>query len=500
MRTALLALLSLLPLASAQTGPEVPQMAHYDAFFQDLIDDFDLAGAAVAVSQHGRLVYARGFGLADVAADEPVRPTSRFRLASLSKPITAVAVMRLVEDGLLDLDQPAFALLPDLPPRDGLSDAAGLGQITVRHLLLHAGGWDRDGTGYDPMFDNAQIAQAMGVDRPASADDVVRYMRSRPLDFTPGARYAYSNFGYAVLGRIVERVSGQSYEAYTQSVLAEAGITSMEIGGSLEEDRLPGEVSYHPQTELTPSVFGGGDVPWPYGGFYLESMDSHGGWVGSAVDLLKFTTAIDGQASRPDVLTAASLDAISERPDVSTWNGSSYWYGLGFLANGNDNWWHSGSLPGGESSMVRSTYRGLHWAVLWNTRSAFANTNALFAAVDNGMWELHFATPTFPSHDLFDAAVSADGPVEAGAALAVQVAPNPATARSTVLLQLPHAGTVRAEVFDTLGRRVGTVHDGALPGGAHRLPLAGLDLPAGLYVLRVESGVEATALRFTVAR
>ena len=250
------------PPSAAQTGQAIPEMAHYDAFFASFLAQYGIPGASVAVSKNGRLVYARGFGQADVAASDPVEPTSRARIASISKPVTAIAVMTLVEDGLLGLDDAAFALLDDLPPRDGYADAAGLAQITVRDLLQHSGGWDRDATGYDPMFQNAAIAAAMGVARPAPVEATIRYMRSRPLDFAPGARYAYSNFGYAVLGRIIERVTGQSYAAYVQGVFAEAGVETMELGRSLAGEALPGEVSYYPQNEFTSSVYGGVNPVW----------------------------------------------------------------------------------------------------------------------------------------------------------------------------------------------------------------------------------------------
>ena len=360
MRLLLLSLLSalVLPAALAQTGRPVPELAGYDAFFPDFLDRHGLPGAAVAVAKDGRLVYARGFGEADADAGVLVEPTSRFRIASISKPITGVVAMALAEDGRLDLEAPAFALLDGLPAPDGQTEDARLADVTVRDLLLHTGGWDRDGTGYDPMFDNARIAAEMGVTGPASVETIIRYMRGRPLDFTPGARYAYSNFGYAVLGRVLERVAGEPYEQLVQGVLADAGIAGMEIGASRLSGRLPGEVRYYPTGQTAPSVFDGSRVPWPYGGFYLESMDAHGGWVASAPDLLRLTTALDGLPNRPDLLSAASMAEMTGRPGVSTWTGTPYWYGLGWSVNTSGHWWHLGSLPGSESLVVWSSYQG----------------------------------------------------------------------------------------------------------------------------------------------
>ena len=231
--------------AVAQTGLEVPEMAHYDTFITDLINQYNVPGAAVAVAKEGRLIYARGFGLATTATNEPVQPDHQFRIASISKPITSVAVMKLIEEEMLTLDDPAFAYLPDLPPPAGQTEDPRLSQITIRDLLQHSGGWDRDVTGYDPMFDVVNIAAAMGVAAPADLESVVRYMRGRALDFDPGAKYAYSNFGFAVLGLIVEHVTGQTYEDYVLSILAETGIYRMQMGRTLPEDRAPYEVNYY---------------------------------------------------------------------------------------------------------------------------------------------------------------------------------------------------------------------------------------------------------------
>src|SRR5262249_30274495 len=157
----------------------------------------------------------RGYGQADVENGIAVQPDSTFRIASLSKFITATAVLTLVEQGKLDLDARAFALIPQLTPLPGAVMDPRLPTITVRQLLQHTGGWDSSLSG-DPMFNSTAIALAAGTAPPASAETVVRYMLGRPLDFAPGTRYAYSNFGYNVLGRIIERVSGQSYAAFVQ--------------------------------------------------------------------------------------------------------------------------------------------------------------------------------------------------------------------------------------------------------------------------------------------
>jgi CubicO group peptidase (beta-lactamase class C family) len=383
-------------------GLRVPGMASYDRRIPELMAHWGIPGGAVAVVKDGRLVYARGYGMADADAGEAVEPAALFRIASVSKPITAAAVLLLVERGDLDLDDPAFALLPDLEPPDGATADPRLSQITVRHLLHHAGGWDRNTT-FDPMFRAIEAAGAVGEPAPASAETVIRYMLGQPLQFDPGTRYAYSNFGYAVLGRIVERVTGVSYEAFVrEEVLTPLGVVRTVVGGSRLADRLPGEVRYH-DAAVVGSVFPGeGQVPIAYGGFHLEAMDAHGGWVSSTVDLLRFLTGVDGRPVPGDLLSPASVAAMVGSPPSPLWAGSAYYYGMGWLVRptGSDaNWWHDGSLPGTTTLLVRA-YHGVSWVALFNRRASSGGMS-FAAALDGVLWEALAAVTDWPGHDLF---------------------------------------------------------------------------------------------------
>jgi N-acyl-D-amino-acid deacylase len=324
-------------------------------------------GGALAVAKDGRLVYAKGFGLGDVVNKAPVEPTSLFRVASLSKPITAVAVLKLAQNGKLDLDAKAFALL-DLKPLEGANVDPRLAEITVRQLLQHTGGWNRDKSG-DPMFLAAQISGALGVPSPPTSLHIIRYMMGRPLDFDPGTEFAYSNFGYCVLGRIIEQITGETYDHNVKkAVLAPMGITRMTLGRSLRENREKDEVTYYPgSAKPAKPVFEslqGSDVPAPYGSFCLEAMDSHGGWIGSAVDLVRFASSLD------KVLNEKSLATMFARPP-GTGKGPTY-YGCGWMirtagADGKINSWHTGALPGTTTLLVRR-HDGLVWAAVFNER------------------------------------------------------------------------------------------------------------------------------------
>ena len=170
------------------SGIAVPGMGSYDKAVTELVRKYTIPGGAIAVVRDGKLIYARGFGYADVEKKTPVQPDALFRIASVSKPITGVAIMKLVEEGKLKLDDRVAPFIAHLTPAPGAAVDPRWEQITIRHLLNHTAGWDRarpDG-GFDPMFRPAIAAAAVGAPAPASAETVIRYMKGMPLDFNPG--------------------------------------------------------------------------------------------------------------------------------------------------------------------------------------------------------------------------------------------------------------------------------------------------------------------------
>jgi N-acyl-D-amino-acid deacylase len=390
------------------TGKAVAGMEAYDQIIDDLLVKWNVPGCSVAVARQGKLVFARGYGYADVSAKRAVEPDSLFRIASISKPITAVTVLRLVELGKLKLDDRVMELLADLKPQDEPMLDARWRQITVRHLLQHSGGWDRDKS-FDPMFRPEAIAESLGAPSPADTLAVIRYMFAKPLDFEPGERFAYSNFGYAMLGRIIERCTRKGYsDAVQELVLTPAGITRMRLGRTLPQFRAEGEVRYyHSDDDKAGSVFPyvKSRVDWPDGGFHLEAMDAHGGWIASAIDLVKFATAVEGQRGSP-ILTTDSVREMVAAPQLASRakNGSrpDTHCGCGWFvrpAGGDANWWHTGSLPGTTTLLVRA-HNGLCWAILFNSRpeqKAQQFKNEFEAA----MWTAAESVETWPQHDLF---------------------------------------------------------------------------------------------------
>ncbi|HEX8673500.1 MAG TPA: serine hydrolase [Longimicrobium sp.] len=390
------------------SGAEVPGMGSYDQVIPALMRKHGIPGGAVAVVRDGRLIYARGFGYADAENKTVVQPDALFRIASMSKPITAAAIMKLVEEGKLRLDDRVAPLIAHLVPAPGATVDPRWEQITIRHLLNHSGGWDRGkpNGGFDPIDRPLIAAAAVNAPAPASSETLVRYMKGMPLDFNPGEKFAYSNFGYIILGRVIERLSGMRYEEYVRTrVLQPVGATRTQQGRSLMRYALPGEVKYYwpgmgVNAPAVPSVFPGeGTVPFNYGGFHLEAGDASGAWVSSTVDLLRFLTAVDGRTSRPDILSPALVAEMTGSGAMVCPDGACY-YGAGWFVRpmqGDANWWHGGTLPGNTSMMVR-TYHNFAFVGLFNTRSLTANLEAeLYAA----LWDSLAGATSFPTNDLF---------------------------------------------------------------------------------------------------
>ena len=236
------------------TGPVMPRLAAYDELMATFMREHKPPGAALAVAYHGRLVYARGFGFADVEKHEPVRPASLFRIASVSKPFAAATVTHLIEHGKLKLDE---RVLPLLKLEPHLERGARLDprwhNITVRNCLQHTGGWNRDKS-FDPMSAGTaeQVAKALKVPLPVHPRQIIRYMLGKPLDFNPGTAYVYSNFGYCVLGRVVEAVTGKPYhEVRAGENSRPLGHSQHAVGQESSQGPCPGEVKYYDSKQRT---------------------------------------------------------------------------------------------------------------------------------------------------------------------------------------------------------------------------------------------------------
>lgn len=214
----LLPLLVLTALTPAPTyaAPPPDLAARVDAIFAD-VDSTRSPGAAVAVVKDGAVVLARGYGMADLEHGVPITLRTRFDVASVGKQLTAFAVLRLAEQGKLDLDDDYRKHLPEMPDFGST--------ITIRHLIHHTSG----------LRDYFALLNLMGV-RPEEdsirQDDVLRILaRQKELNFEPGSEYLYSNSGYVLLATIVERVSGQSFHDWLyENIFDSLGMHATELG------------------------------------------------------------------------------------------------------------------------------------------------------------------------------------------------------------------------------------------------------------------------------
>ena len=367
------------------TGERVPELAAFDELMDRFVREQSVPGAGLAIAHRGQLRYARGFGLADRDTGAPVRPTTRFRIASVSKPFTAVAILKLVEQGKLGVDDPVLPLLghPAKDPR--------WARITVRHCLQHRGGWDRAISG-DPISQTGKIFQTTGIPPPHHPSLIVRYMLRQPLDFDPGARMAYSNLGYLVLGRIIEKISGVDYEDHVRAaVLKPLGLNSMKLGRATWADREPDEARYHTRDNRKGlSLYDpfGQPVPVPYGTENFEGFEAHGGWIASATDLVRFADAFHDPVKSP-LLKSETFALMQARPEGAAGHEEdgkpkAAYYGCGWMVrpvkDGQANLWHAGLIAGTEALLVRR-WDGWSWAVLFNSNGAIKH-GTLAATID----------------------------------------------------------------------------------------------------------------------
>lgn len=371
-------------------------MQGLDHQIESFMKKWNIIGASVAVVKDERLIYSKGFGYADQENEVNVEPKHLFRVASVSKLITATAVMKLVEENLVSLDDTVFGLngLLDDQEYQNISDKRVL-SITVRNLLNHTSGWtNKKG---DPMFQNLKIAEEMDSDLPLDIKTITKYvLKNRKLDYVPGQKSVYSNFGYALLGQIIEETSGRPYETYVvEQVLNPLGIYDMHIGRSLPEDRYENEVRYYglKGERKVLSSFGTGEkVPKYYGGNAIETLGAAGGWVATPTEMMKLVVAIDGFQLREDII---SKESVQEMTKSSRWIRPFGWTGT----DNNGYWWRTGTLSG-TSVLLKREQNGLSWMLVINTTPKYG---ARFPIQINKTMIRGLATiDNWPTYDLFD--------------------------------------------------------------------------------------------------
>lgn len=345
--------------ARGQAGP----LAAVDAVMADRVSKLGGSGL-VAVVKDRRLVHAQGFG--------GMNPKDRYRVFSLSKTVTGLAVATLVARGKLDLDQPlgryiGAALKKYGPPADGrVADA------TVRQTLNHMAGFASNERGDDPVILGKDgFVPPKGREREARSwrkEDVLPGILKRKLDAAPGAGYIYSNAGYVVLGLVVEAASGMSYEDYCrEAVLKPAGLALPTI----DPDR--------------------------------RYVDSVSGWQMTPAEVLKLWAVFEPEDTR--VLTPAMRQQVfaPTQAFITEQRRSYYTYGLCVqeFRPGSFIWFHTGRNQYGpkEQQLVTFATHGPTISMVWAVRPAIDLQG--LTALDRDLWVALRAVKDWPPHDLY---------------------------------------------------------------------------------------------------
>jgi CubicO group peptidase (beta-lactamase class C family) len=423
-------------------GFNANELSAIDTLVANFMGRYGVPGMSIAMTREGRLVYAKGFGIIrrlsswerfgsvlpvpEIGIDGgirfhfPRRPNPRvnpwhlFRIASVTKPITSVAIMRLIEQRRVNLTDRVFGAggllgnsfgfgtLDSFVPIPGSAletNIKWLKQITVQHLLEHTcGGWNNN-FAQDPMF----LIPTMN-----HADLITWVLWNRPLTNQPGTTYEYSNFGYCLLGRIIEQVTGKTYAEHVKTdVLSRCGIQNMHIAGNTRSERRDDEVEYFGQYFQPPnqSIFQAPLFDDPYD-IPVARMDSHGGWLASPVDLVRFAVHVDGFSHPPapfiltddiinantvNVMTTVSPQSMAATPPTN--------YARGW-AIGPTFWTHMGALPGSQATLIR-TNNDICLAAATNTWRRAWPTPPIDADFQNAMLNVINTVTQWPGHNLF---------------------------------------------------------------------------------------------------
>jgi len=324
---------------------------------------WEIKGISFAITRHDSLLYAKGYGWADMESGTQMQPTSIMRIASASKLITATAIMKLVEQRKLRLDMKVFGprgILNDTAYTNAIRDRR-IFEITVDHLLQHKGGFTL-GAG-DPMFNTADIMEVKHLKTPPSNKELVKIVAGRRIGFMPGSGRRYSNFGYLLLSLVIEKVTGMNYWEYvTKNILEPSGAYHFRPATNYYTQRHPGETRYYgPDTVKIKEFNGSGRmVDRVYGGSNINGLMGAGGWVTSASDLARLVASIDGDPEVKDILRPGSIRQMTyhdgEDKQTRGWTDS----------DGKGKWTRTGTL-GSTHTLIIHFPEGDCWVMITNS-------------------------------------------------------------------------------------------------------------------------------------
>ena len=373
-----------------------PELHDMDSIMERYLRRWEINGAQLAISRNDSLLYARGFGKADEGVE--MQPSHIMRMASVSKLVTAVGVMKLCDMGRLRLSDRVFGphgILNDTAYTRAITDKRYL-DITVEQLLRHKAGF----TNYagDPMFSTRYI---MMQNRLAKAPDhrtLLGIVLRRRLGYTPGTARRYSNLGYMLLSEIIARRSGMPYERFMRTqVLEPAGCYDFHIAGNYYRDRRLNESRYYMHLTCKPTYEfnnSGRLVEKCYGENDIPRLAGAGAWCASAAELCRLVASIDGCPVVPDIISRRSVEAMTrEMPDHD------FSLGWNYTPKGKP-WVRTGSLVGTSALVIRYP-DGECWVFITNTSTwkghAFSrDTMALFERLRKKFG------PAMPRRNLFE--------------------------------------------------------------------------------------------------
>ncbi len=262
------------------TGDAHRKLDKVDAVILEFMVEHGIPAVSFAVSKNRKILHDRAFGWDDSSLSTPLPVGRIMRLASMSKPITHAAVNTLIADKKLSMDDKPFEILKLKDLKSDKFDDRWK-DITIEHLLKHKGGFDRAISG-DSTFKSKSVCKDLGIKLDEMTPmDLVRWYLQQPLDFKPGERDAYSNFGYILLARVVEKVGGKPYVDFLQTTIGkESGMTAILVSRTEPQDRNPNEIWYCLHPEFTKPI-----TPFP---MRFETKDGAGSLACSASDYCRF--------------------------------------------------------------------------------------------------------------------------------------------------------------------------------------------------------------------
>ena len=332
-----------------------------DNLVYSFMKTYNIPGISVTFGKEEGNIYSYGYGLANTSTYERVTPNHLFRLASVSKQQTVLAIMTLYEQGKLKIDDRVFGRGGLLEEEFGTDITGTPATVTVRNLLEHTSGWVSDP---DPLFTSSSMYNGKSL-----KERVEYVIKNVDQSYIPGSKYSYYNLGYGILGIIIEKLGCKDYETFIhEEVHAKAGVSDIHVGGGIG-DRRDNEVVYYSQ--------GGTDG---YGN-NMEIIKAAGGVIASTNELVKLLCTIDYSSKVPDILKKETLDLMYTPSEAYNR------YGLGWRMNHSlfTNWasYHTGNLAGTATLWKRGA-NGVHAAILCNSRSYIDGFDtALYVLLDD---------------------------------------------------------------------------------------------------------------------